>query len=337
MLENFIMCPKCEDTLVKINEQSYSCNSCKVEFPNYNGIIDLRNLSSDNTKGFSLEKDFAIGQILLKNFAKFENYNGLKFMYEKIAEYFEEASYDYKPISNHEISKILDLSREHDLPMSESQSIHGYDILKKINLYLKEFNYDPYPNNICVENGGGLGSFLEGLSKNFKNTIFIDFSFAYTVLAKKLCEEKKLLNVYLLCANVEKLPIKSKSIDLIHSNNVIEHVTNQNKMISEISRTLSSKGLLFLLSPNKFSAYFEPHFTFPFYGFIPFKLRKWLIYKMQKRDCREVSLLGFKELKDIFKANFSGYFQITFLPSKLKRAAQAGYLRKIIIFFFYLT
>ena len=107
MLENFIMCPKCEDTLVKINEQSYSCNSCKVEFPNYNGIIDLRNLSSDNTKGFSLEKDFAIGQILLKNFAKFENYNGLKFMYEKIAEYFEEASYDYKPISNHEISKIL--------------------------------------------------------------------------------------------------------------------------------------------------------------------------------------------------------------------------------------
>ena len=156
---------------------------------------------------------------------------------------------------------------------------------------------------------------------------------SYLTLVKKLCEEKNLLNVFLICANVEKLPIKEKSIDFIHSNNVIEHVTNQDSMISEISRVLSNKGLLFLLSPNKNSAYYEPHFRIPFYGFVPFKLRYWLIYKLQNRDCRDVSLLNFKELKKIFNENFQGKSNITFIPSKLKKTAQPGYIRKIIIFF----
>ena len=100
-----------------------------------------------------------------------------------------------------------------------------------------------------------------------------------------------------MCASVERLPIKKDSIDLIHSNNVIEHVTNQKEMVKEINRVLSWKGLLFLLSPNKNSAYFEPHYIIPFYGFLPFKIRHWLILKLQNRDCRDVIPLSLSELK----------------------------------------
>ena len=90
-------------------------------------------------------------------------------------------------------------------------------------------------------------------------------------------------------------------------------------MIKEISRVLSNKGLLFLLSPNKNSAYFEPHYGLPFYGFFPLKFRYWYIYKTRKIDCRDVSLLNLKELKNIFYKNFNGDSRVTFLPAKLKK------------------
>jgi ubiquinone/menaquinone biosynthesis C-methylase UbiE len=327
-LENYIKCFECKGTIIKSSDQNYLCNFCKKEFVNYNSIADLRDIKMDNTRGFNIKKDLEIGKILLKIYDKVKTYNALIYILDKLEKY-----ENPKFITDDKIEEIIISSLTFETPMSSDQSIHGYDILKKIDLYKEEFHYDDYPKNTCLENGGGIGLFTEGFSKNFKNVIVIDFSIAYLVVTKKLCEEKNLSNVFLVCANVENLPLKDKSVDFIHSNNVIEHVTHQNKMISEISRILSNEGLLFLLSPNKNSAYYEPHFNIPFYGWVPFKIRYWLIYKLQNRDCRDVSLLNFKELKNIFNKNFYGKSEITFLPSNLKKTAQQGYLRKIIIYF----
>jgi len=327
ILEDCIKCFECRGTISKSSNQNFICNFCEKEFLNYSGITDFRDIKVDNTKDFSFEKDLEIGKILLKISDKVKTFNGLTFISNKLEPY-----ENPKFITDKELKEIIISSSKFDTPLSNDQTIHGYDILKKVKLYREEFHYDNYPNSICLENGGGSGFFIEGLSKNFKNLVFIDFSITFLALAKKLCEEKNLLNVFLICANVEKLPIKDKSIDFIHSNNVIEHVNHQDRMISEISRTLSNEGLLFLLSPNKNSIYYEPHFQLPLYGFIPFKLRKWLVYKKQNRDCRDVSLLNLKELKKIFKKNFSGKSEITFLPSNLQKTAQKGFLRKIILY-----
>lgn len=325
--ENFLVCPQCHSNIFNNLNEYITCKVCNLNYKIFDNIIDFRNIENDTTKAFSIKDDLKVGTILKTNFDKLKTFNGLLKFYENLK--------NIKNINNideNQVSSELIKSLNHDLPMSYNQSLHGYDILKKINLFRDEFSLKNFEKKVCLENGCGHGLFIEGLSNTFEKLIVIDFSISYLMLAKKICAEKNITNVVFLCASVERLPIKKDSIDLIHSNNVIEHVTNQKEMVKEINRVLSWKGLLFLLSPNKNSAYFEPHYRIPFYGFLPFKIRHWLILKLQNRDCRDVIPLSLSELKKIIKQNFSGKFYISFLPSKLKETAQKGLLRKLVLF-----
>ena len=255
-LENLLCCPLCGSNIENNENKYYSCLSCKSNFDLFDEIVDFRNIQKDSTKAFSIKDDLEISNILLKNFNKFNNFNGLLKFYEELKKF--KSTNEIDEIHINEILKTT--TKNFDLPMSNQQSLHGYDILKKINLFKNEFKFKDYQNKICLENGCGHGLFVEGLSNNFETLIVIDFSMSYLLLAKKICQEKNISNIIFLCASVENLPIKNNIIDLIHSNNVIEHVSNQAKMIKETNRVLSYEGLLFLLSPNKNSAYFEPHY-----------------------------------------------------------------------------
>ena len=325
-MNNYFCCYKCRSDLV-FKDNSFDCIKCNLQYKSNHGIFDLRNIDTQDTKGFSIKKDFVISNIISKYFDNFKYFNGILKFYEKVSLLDDNVLND-----DSKLNEITYELQKFDNPQTADQIIHGYDILNKVNLYREEFNFPDFKKNVCLENGAGHGLFIDGFSKNFKKVIVIDFSLSYLLICKKLCEERKINNVILICASVEELPIKSNVIDFIHSNNVIEHVTNQDFMIKEISRVLSNKGLLFLLSPNKNSAYFEPHYGLPFYGFIPLKFRYWYIYKTRKIDCRDVSLLNLKELKNIFYKNFDGDSRLTFLPSKLKKTAQTSIIRKIIVF-----
>ena len=68
------------------------------------------------------------------------------------------------------------------------------------------------------------------------------FSMCFLVLCKKLVDEARLENVTLICANAERLPLDSGSVDFIHSNNVVEHVSNKAAMFRETSRVLADDG-----------------------------------------------------------------------------------------------
>ena len=321
-----LKCPICEFSLHYNNKKNLECLNCFKEFKNQNKIIDFRDKKKDETKGFSIKKDILISNILIKVFNKVNFFNGLFYIYESLAKKEIEEIVKLNPYL------LLPNAKNYDLPLSVDQSIHGYDILNKIELYRKDFILDKFNNEMCLENGCGLGLFIEGFSKKFKKILVVDFSISFLLLAQKICAEKKIDNAYLICANSEKLPIKNNSIDFTHSNNVIEHVKHQDKMILEINRTLKKKGFLFLLSPNKNTAYFEPHFRLPFYGFFPLFIRKWYVNKFFKRDCNEVSLINLIELKKLFKLNFSGKYYFTFLPSKLKETALKSPVRKIIVY-----
>lgn len=326
IIKNIFCCPSCESHIeLDIAEDNF-CKTCNLTFNTSNEIVDFRNYENDQTEDFSINHDIYLSKILSNHYFKFKNFNGLHKLYENLS--FEKIS----NFTDFQIKNAVDDALKSDVPLSRSQSIHGYDIIKKINLYENDFKLENHKKSICLENGCGLGFFIEGLSKNFETLLVVDFSMCYLLLAKKICDEKNITNTFLFCGSVENLPIKKNSISLVHSNNVIEHVTNQNKMVKEIYRVLSNDGLLFLLSPNKNSAYFEPHFKVPFYGFIPFKIRHWLIKKYQNRDCREVVPLSLTEIKKIIKANFNGKFHISFIPSKLRDTSQSGFLRKIVTF-----
>jgi len=319
-------CPICKSKDLLYMDSLLKCSDCKLEFKIKDEIIDFRDFNTDKTAGFNLNKDNVIAKLLIKNFHSVKYFNGLFYIYEKLNKL------SMSDLLNLNFDILLPQTQENDLKLTSAQSIHGYDIIKKINLFINDFKLQKYKKEICLENGCGLGFFVEGLSSEFSNVIILDFSISYLVLAKKICEEKNIRNVNFICANTENLPIQDNVIDFVHSNNVIEHVSNQSEMVSEINRSLKNNGFLFLLSPNKNSAYPDPHFRLSFYGFIPFFIRKWIVFKWFKRDCREVSLISLNQLRKILNLNFEGDYHFTFLPSKLKKTANNSPIRKVITY-----
>jgi len=53
-----------------------------------------------------------------------------------------------------------------------------------------------------------------------------------------------------ICDLNDKFPVKSKSIDIVTNNQVIEHLNDTDHFLSEISRVLKKDGLLILSSEN---------------------------------------------------------------------------------------
>ena len=82
----------------------------------------------------------------------------------------------------HEINEIYETKSfefrdlNDDTPLRADQSIHGFDVLKKIDLYRNDFNMSNYNRNCCLENGCGHGFFIEGFSEKFEKVIVLDFS-----------------------------------------------------------------------------------------------------------------------------------------------------------------
>jgi ubiquinone/menaquinone biosynthesis C-methylase UbiE len=180
------------------------------------------------------------------------------------------------------------------------------------------------PNNIALENGCGLGLFIDGFATHFKNLVVLDFSLCYLLLAKKIAEERNLNNVTLVCGSVECLPLRADTFDFIHSNNVIEHISNQKALFAEAKRVLKEKGLFLVLSPNRFSAYFEPHFRLPFFGFIPKPIRRKIIQMRQRRSIDEISLLSLSELRALSAGQFGENVTVSFIPRYLNKTVTWG-------------
>ena len=291
------------------------------------GIIDFRDAEIDKTEGFSIAADRLVAYQLSIVFDKVATFNDL---------------YDiYKLLSNRNLNEestkediIKQLHIKHNSNqkyLSDSQLAHGKAILDKIENYVSETTHQMPSNTFALENGCGLGLFIDGFSAHFKKLVVLDFSLSYLVLAKKIVEERMLDNVTLVCESVERLPFKAETFDFVHSNNVIEHVSNQKALFAEAKRVLKSKALFFVLSPNRFSAYYEPHFRIPFYGFIPKFIRREIIWVWQHRNVDDISLLSLSELRAMASDQFGENIFVSFIPRYLTYTLTGGYIRDLLV------
>ncbi len=105
---------------------------------------------------------------------------------------------------------------------------------------------------------------------------------------------------------------EDNSFDIAFSNSVIEHVgdwRDQQMMAEEMQR---AGKRVFLQTPNRYFP-IEPHFLFPFFQFLPFGWRVWLVRhfrlgwyeripdrKQAERICRSMRLLTKTELQRLF-------------------------------------
>jgi ubiquinone/menaquinone biosynthesis C-methylase UbiE len=97
-----------------------------------------------------------------------------------------------------------------------------------------------------IASGEGYGSNL--LSEKAKYVYGIDISSeAIDYAKKKYCKN----NLKFLQGDITKIPIESKSIDVIISFETIEHIEEQETMLLEFKRVLKESGIVIISTPDK--------------------------------------------------------------------------------------
>jgi SAM-dependent methyltransferase len=109
--------------------------------------------------------------------------------------------------------------------------------------YLKRF--DLKAKNI-LDLGSGSGGYTQEFSNSGAKVYAIDLNITQH-------PQKKQINIFQIEGDCNNLPIRSESMDLVFCSSLIEHVSNQGQLISEINRVLKKDGICYLSFPPFFS------------------------------------------------------------------------------------
>lgn len=101
----------------------------------------------------------------------------------------------------------------------------------------------------------GCGPYPEISFKSSKNNrvVCADLSHGYLKAARKISVIEKYDNVEFIRNDVEELPFKDNSIDIIIISEVMEHILNGKGVVNELFRVLRDDGLVILTTPNRVS------------------------------------------------------------------------------------
>lgn len=141
------------------------------------------------------------------------------------------AKQDTKPLEVWESRHYYDLAREGSLDTRH----FGTRVLKR--LAKDSFN--------ILDMGCGEGTRLDYVVVEGKKGVGVDISGTAISLARKSYPNLKFVR-----ANLEKLPLKGESFDLVYSAFVLEHLMKPEKVVQEAVRVTKRGGHLVFIAPN---------------------------------------------------------------------------------------
>ncbi len=157
----------------------------------------------------------------------------------------------------------------------------------------------PKKPKLVVDIGAGYGGIAINLALMGIKVIAVEPAKVERRVIKYFIGKNKNANNYLTITSdkAERLPIKDSSVDLCILSQVLEHVEDVDKTISEISRVLKPEGYCHLSSPNYlFPA--EQHYHLPYVPMMPKRLfSKWAIFLLKT--------LNLSGIKNVEKRDFS--------------------------------
>lgn len=103
--------------------------------------------------------------------------------------------------------------------------------------------FDLKTKNI-LDLGSGFGGYSLEFSRYSDKTYAIDLNVSRHIQKG---------NFFQIIGNGNNLPIKSNSIDIVFCSSLIEHVSNQEQLISEIKRVLRKQGICYISFPPFYS------------------------------------------------------------------------------------
>ncbi len=145
-----------------------------------------------------------------------------------------------------------------------------------------------------LENGCGVGIYLDRLAQHSSVAIGLEFDFPRAQEAHQLAQN-------VVNATGEMLPLPSASFDFILSHEVLEHVQDDRASTEEMVRILRSGGRMAIFVPNR-GYPFETHGVYwrgrYHFGNIP--LVNYLPRRMRNRLAPHVRVYSAKELENLF-------------------------------------
>lgn len=123
------------------------------------------------------------------------------------------------------------------------------------------------------------------------------------VISIDICDQRQISSSYRFeKVTGELIPLQDKSIDIIISNHVIEHVRDAEQHLSEMNRVLKDNGIIYLASPNRLWP-FEVHYKIYFLHYLPYAWFHFIL-KIFKKYREDVKLLSWWQIKKMVKNKF---------------------------------
>jgi ubiquinone/menaquinone biosynthesis C-methylase UbiE len=115
--------------------------------------------------------------------------------------------------------------------------------------------------------GSGKGAFLVELAKKGGTGVGLEVSTGYIQETKRRAAEAR-VQIDVTQGVGESLPYPDNSFDFVNMSEVIEHVNDPRKVMSEVHRVLKKGGKAYVSVPRRFSLK-DPHFHLYFVNWMP--------------------------------------------------------------------
>lgn len=165
---------------------------------------------------------------------------------------------------------------------------HLNNLLKEVP-HLKEKN--------ILDLGSGRGDFLIDLAKNGFTAEGIEVSERYIEDALKRAGDGG-VSIRVTKGVGESLPYKNESFGFINAAEVLEHVQDPKKVLSEMSRVLTKNGMAYVSIPNRFG-FFDPHFHLFLVNWLPRRFSEPFISFFKKQKDYTKTHAGYQKLSDM--------------------------------------
>jgi len=172
---------------------------------------------------------------------------------------------------------------------------------KKIEAVLSDFIKQSTLTDLSIlDIGCGNGEIISYFKKNNNKTYSVD------VLDQR--SKKAMIDVYKIVDSAE-LPFESEFFDVIISNHVVEHISDQNIHMQEIYRCLKKNGVCYYATPNR-NFLVEPHHKIPFIHYFGHRFFHGFL-KLMKQYEENIYLLSYGEMITSFARNRFEYYEYT--------------------------
>lgn len=162
---------------------------------------------------------------------------------------------------------------------------------KKITKILEEERHSNLEQCSILDIGTGNGEIANFLSSQCSNLISIDIE-----------DNRTNKSNFIFLVSNESLPFKDNSFDIVISNHVIEHVTNNKLHLNEIYRVLKKNGIMYLATPNRLWPW-EVHYKLPLLHYLPNSIFIYILKKTGKYH-ENLNLLYWWDIKKLTKTRF---------------------------------